>query len=116
MEAGSEKSHALGFVPFLFKHTMGQLLSECLATDISAGRETFYRTTDENNHITGVLRGYSRCFFIWNLQRPDDHKKRQSIYTKNHRTYFISYHGSVSFSTVSYTHLRAHETDSYLVC
>src|SRR5665647_3310873 len=67
-----------------------------------------------------------RFFFFLMIRRPprstplyssaaSDVYKRQDL-TTNAQTWSLGNWAGGTFRTVSYTHLRAHETDSYLVC
>src|SRR5680860_1723789 len=73
-----------------------------------------YRSTNRANNMGDALEYYIKDLFC-NALNEQDLEKKSAIYNK-----FFSYIGNQNnppdIITVSYTHLRAHETDSYLVC
>src|SRR5665647_3182583 len=103
------------------EYYIGHMMEKTLMTNvISKGLEALNLTifTDKNPDISEIL---STCETL-----PLMSKKRMviirepaqigKISDKREIDYFAAYLENPSPTTVSYTHLRAHETDSYLVC
>ena len=66
-------------------------------------------------HGTYNPRHNDRRFDVENSEHIDAERARQNVYWDCYRG-FTTYDFRDNPEPVSYTHLRAHETDSYLVC
>src|SRR5665647_2523432 len=74
---------------------------------LRSGRDNYYRAFDHSMEFEVGLGGKLQTSFYLNYGYS------KGIVTSNN---IQSLETNNSYSSVSYTHLRAHETDSYLVC